>query len=106
MTKTSGSSSRSSGLKTRALKKKAKLAELEAEKAFLVRREITDNRARARTKIFEESELDIKFIIMINRSVLDLFKIFTKPALLLAIIKEECDQQHTVQVSRCHRDIA
>ena len=73
MTKTSGSSRRSSGSKTRALKEKAKLAELEVEEGFLVRRQIADNeaeklkiqqmvaKARARAKIFEESEVD-KFL--------------------------------------------
>ena len=45
MTKTSGSSRRSSGSKTRALKEKAKLAELEVEEGFLVRRQIADNEA-------------------------------------------------------------
>ena len=45
MTKTSGNSSRSSSSKTRALEEKVKLAELEAEEAFLVRRQIADNEA-------------------------------------------------------------
>ena len=40
MTITSGSSSRSSGSKTRALEKKTKLAKLESEEAFLVRRQM------------------------------------------------------------------
>ena len=74
MTKTSGSSSRSSGSKTRALEEKAKLAELEAEEAFLFKRQMADNEteelkiqqmaanAKARTKIFEESEVDNKFL--------------------------------------------
>ena len=74
MTKTSGSSSRSNGLKIRALEEKAKLAELEAEEAFLFKRQMADNEteklkiqqmaanAKARTKIFEESEVDNKFL--------------------------------------------
>ena len=74
MTKTSGTSSRSSGSKTSALEDKAKLAELEAEEAFLVKRQMADNeaeklkiqqmdtKARARTKIFEEFEVDNKFL--------------------------------------------
>ena len=74
MTKTSSSSSRSSGSKARALEEKAKFAELEAEKAFLVRRQMANNeaeklkiqqmvaKARARTKIFEEPEIDNKFL--------------------------------------------
>ena len=74
MTKTSSSSSRSSGSKARAPEGKAKLAELEAEKAFLVRRQMANNeaeklkiqqmvtKARARTKIFEEPEIDNKFL--------------------------------------------
>ena len=74
MTITSGSSSRSSGSKTRALEKKAKLAKLESEEAFLVRRQMAGNEAEklkiqqtvaktgARTKIFEESEVDNKFL--------------------------------------------
>ena len=45
MTKTSGSSSRLSGSKTMTLEEKAKLAELEAEEAFLVRRQMADNEA-------------------------------------------------------------
>ena len=45
MTKTLGSSSRSSGSKTRALEEKAKLAKREAEEAFLVRRQMADNEA-------------------------------------------------------------
>ena len=67
MTKTLGSSSRSRGSKTRELEEKA-------EEAFLFRRQIVDNeaeklkiqqmvaKARARTKIFEESEIDNKFL--------------------------------------------
>ena len=43
MNKTSGSTSRSSGSKTRVLEEKAKLTELEAEEAFLVRRQMADN---------------------------------------------------------------
>ena len=74
MTKTSGSSNRSSGSKTKALEEKAKLTELEKEEALLVRRQTVDNeaeklriqqmvaKARARTKIFEESEVDNKFL--------------------------------------------
>ena len=70
VTKTSGISSRSNGSKTRALEEKTKFAELEAEEAFLVRRQMADNEAeklkiqqmvaksRARTKIFEEYEID------------------------------------------------
>ena len=74
MTITSGSSSRSSGSKTRTLEEKAKLAKLESEEAFLVRRQMAGNEAEklkiqqtvaktgARTKIFEESEVDNKFL--------------------------------------------
>ena len=75
MTITSGSSSsRSSGSKTRALEKKAKLAKLESEEAFLVRRQMAGNEAEklkiqqtvaktgVRTKTFEESEVDNKFL--------------------------------------------
>ena len=74
MTITSGSSSRSSGSKTRVLEKKAKLDKLESEEAFLVRRQMAGNEAEklkiqqtvaktgARTKTFEESEVDNKFL--------------------------------------------
>ena len=74
MTITSGSSSRSSGSKTRTLEEKAKLAKLESEEAFLVRRQMAGNEAEklkiqqtvaktgARTKTFEESEVDNKFL--------------------------------------------
>ena len=74
MTITSGSSSRSSGSKTRALEKKTKLAKLESEEAFLVRGQMAGNEAEklkiqqtvaktgARTKTFEESEVDNKFL--------------------------------------------
>ena len=44
MTKTLGSSSRSSSSKTRVLEEKGKLAELETEEAFLNRRQIADNK--------------------------------------------------------------
>ena len=74
MIKTSGSSSRSPGSKTRTLEENAKLAELEAEEAFLVRTQMADSeeemlkiqqmvaKTRAKTKIFEESEVDNKFL--------------------------------------------
>ena len=74
MIKTLGISSRSSGSKTRALEENAKLAELEAKKAFLVRKQMADSEeemlkiqqmvanTRAKTKIFEESEVDNKFL--------------------------------------------
>ena len=74
MIKTLGISSRSSGSKTRALEENAKLAELEAKKAFLVRKQMADSeeemlkiqqmvaKTRAKTKIFEESEVDNKFL--------------------------------------------
>ena len=74
MIKTLGISSRSSGSKTRALEENAKLAELEAEEAFLVRKQMADSeeemlkiqqmvaKTRAKTKIFEESEVDNKFL--------------------------------------------
>ena len=74
MIKTLGTSSRSSGSKTRALEENAKLAELEAKKAFLVRKQMADSeeemlkiqqmvaKTRAKTKIFEESEVDNKFL--------------------------------------------
>ena len=45
VTKTSASNSRSSGSKARVLEEKAKLAELEAEEAFLVRRQMAENGA-------------------------------------------------------------
>ena len=44
VTKTLGSSSRSSSSKTRVLEEKGKLAELETEEAFLNRRQIADNK--------------------------------------------------------------
>ena len=44
-------------------------------------------KARARTKIYEESEVDNK-VLHHNKSLLDLLKIFTEPTLVLAIIKE------------------
>ena len=74
MIKTSGSSSRSPGSKTRTLEENAKLAELEAEEAFLVRTQMADSeeemlkiqqmvaKTRAKIKIFEESEVDNKFL--------------------------------------------
>ena len=74
ITKTLGSSSRSSGSKARVLEEKIKLAELEEEEAFLVRRQMEENeaeklkilqmvaKARTRTKIFEEPEVDDKFL--------------------------------------------
>ena len=74
MIKTSGSSSRSPGSKTRTLEENAKLAELEAEEAFLVRTQMADSeeemlkiqqmvaKTRAKMKIFEESEVDNKFL--------------------------------------------
>ena len=74
MIKTLGISSRSSGSKTRALEENSKLAELEAKKAFLVRKQMADSeeemlkiqqmvaKTRAKTKIFEESEVDNKFL--------------------------------------------
>lgn len=43
MTKTSGSSGRSSGSKRRALEEKARLAELASEEAFLVEKYMADN---------------------------------------------------------------
>ena len=60
--------------KTRALEEKTKLTELKVEEAFLVKRQMADHeagklktqpivaKARARTKIFEESEVDNKFL--------------------------------------------
>ena len=74
MIKTSGSSSRSPGSKTRTLEENSKLAELEAEEAFLVRTQMADSeeemlkiqqmvaKTRAKIKIFEESEVDNKFL--------------------------------------------
>ena len=74
MTKTSGSSCRSSDSETRALKERVKLAEIEAEDKFLVSRQMADNeaeklkiqqmaaKAKARTKIFKESEVYNKFL--------------------------------------------
>ena len=74
MTKTSGSSSISSASKTRALKEKVQFLEVKAEEALLVRRQMADidaenvkiqqmvAKARARTKIFEEPEVDNKFL--------------------------------------------
>ena len=47
-------------------------------------------KTRARTKIFEESEVDItSFSMMINKSLLDLLKIIRELALELAIKKSE-----------------
>lgn len=43
MTKTSGSSGRSSGSKRRALEEKTRLAELASEEAFLVEKYMADN---------------------------------------------------------------
>ena len=76
MAKSSGSSSRSSGSKTRSLEEKAKLAELEAEKALLVRRQMAGNeagklkiqrmvaKARARTKYLKNLKLMASFSII------------------------------------------